>query len=202
MTFTSDQEVTDQLRQLYDIGGRNFARWFPIFWKEVMPSHKEPKMNALQLAAFNGHEQQISLLLAAGKGDIDAPDDTGTYMIIWASLNGHDKIVRMLLERGTDINAQGGDFRNALQAACWNGHDKIARMLLEPGADINAQGGAYGKVFQAARQRKHHHILQILQQYHCPDQSTFDLPPSKKLKISSEFHITESNLNPYDSSTS
>ncbi|CAG8882698.1 unnamed protein product, partial [Penicillium egyptiacum] len=45
---------------------------------------------------------------------------------------------------GADANAQGGQYGNALQAACSKGHDKIAQMLLERGADANAQGGYYG----------------------------------------------------------
>ena len=48
-------------------------------------------------------------------------------------------IVQMLLEHGADVNAQGGHYGNALQAACSGGHDKIVQMLLEQGADVNAQ---------------------------------------------------------------
>ncbi|KAF2188395.1 hypothetical protein K469DRAFT_769075, partial [Zopfia rhizophila CBS 207.26] len=33
-----------------------------------------------------------------------------------ASERGHDRIVKLLLDKGADVNAQGGDFDNALQA--------------------------------------------------------------------------------------
>jgi ankyrin repeat protein len=46
----------------------------------------------------------------------------------------------MLLEKGADMNAQGGEYENALQAAILQGHEAIVRMLLEKGADVNAQG--------------------------------------------------------------
>ncbi|KAJ6126271.1 hypothetical protein N7471_010764 [Penicillium samsonianum] len=162
MTLTSDQEMTDRLHRLYDMRGKVFALWFRIFWKAVMPYDRRPRMNTLQLAAFNGHEQQVSSLLAVSKGDLNMPDDTGTYPIIWASLNGHDKATQMLLERGADVNAQGGFYGNAFQAACAGGHDKIAQMLLERGADVNAQGGSYGNAFQAACARGHDKIAQML----------------------------------------
>lgn len=48
----------------------------------------------------------------------------------------------MLLERGADVNTQGGGFDgNTLQAASARGHEKVVQMLLEPGADVNVQGG-------------------------------------------------------------
>jgi ankyrin repeat protein len=34
-----------------------------------------------------------------------------------ASLQGHEAIVKLLLEKGADVNAQGGHYGNALQAA-------------------------------------------------------------------------------------
>ena len=38
---------------------------------------------------------------------------------------------------GADVNAQGGKYGNALQAALGKGHDQIVRMLLDEGADID-----------------------------------------------------------------
>ncbi|KAI3187091.1 hypothetical protein DTO032C6_3869 [Penicillium roqueforti] len=93
-------------------------------------------MSALHLAAFNGHEQEVHLILGGDKSDVNTPDDTGIYPVIWASLNGHDRTVELLLDRGADVNAQGGYHGNALQAACSSGHDTIAQMLLERGADV------------------------------------------------------------------
>jgi ankyrin repeat protein len=48
--------------------------------------------------------------------------------------------VTLLLEKGADVNAQGGHYGNALQAASGGGHDSIVTLLLEKGADVNAQG--------------------------------------------------------------
>ena len=43
----------------------------------------------------------------------------------------------MLVEKGADVNAQGGRYGNALQAASSGGHKETAQMLVEKGADVN-----------------------------------------------------------------
>ena len=50
-----------------------------------------------------------------------------------ASYNGLAKVVVMLIERGVAINAQGGLYGNALQAASWRGHEKVGEMLVDEG---------------------------------------------------------------------
>ncbi|KAH8686634.1 hypothetical protein GQ44DRAFT_780905 [Phaeosphaeriaceae sp. PMI808] len=37
---------------------------------------------------------------------------------------GHDQIVKLLLDKGADVNAQGGKYSNALQAAIEGGHEQ------------------------------------------------------------------------------
>ncbi|KAG9640651.1 hypothetical protein KCU64_g12876, partial [Aureobasidium melanogenum] len=78
------------------------------------------------------------------------------------SAGGHDKIVQMLLDSGADVNAQGGEYGNALQAASAGGHEKMVQMLLDRGADANAQGGDYGNALQAASGEGHRKIVQML----------------------------------------
>ena len=43
-------------------------------------------------------------------------------------------MVQMLLDKGAKVNAQGGDYNNALQAALYEGHEKVVHMLLDNGA--------------------------------------------------------------------
>lgn len=162
MSLTSTQKETYRVHRLYDISGKPFLMWYPIFWKAIRPYERTPVMSALHLAAFNGHEQEVHSILGVDESDVNTADDTTTYPVMWASLNGHDRIVELLLERGADANAQGGRYGNALQAACYEGHDKIAQILLEREADFNTQGGFYGNALQAACFRGHDKIAQIL----------------------------------------
>ncbi|KAJ7795316.1 ankyrin repeat domain-containing protein [Mycena olivaceomarginata] len=79
-----------------------------------------------------------------------------------AAYYGHQKICQLLLNKGADVNAQGGGYGNALQAAASGGHDKIVQVLLDKGADVNAQGGVYGNALQAAASEGHDKIVQVL----------------------------------------
>ncbi|SLM37434.1 ankyrin repeat domain containing protein [Lasallia pustulata] len=68
----------------------------------------------------------------------------------------------MLLDKGADVNAQGGMYGNALRAASEEGHDQVMRMLLDKGADVNAQGGVYGNALQAASERGYDQVVRML----------------------------------------
>ncbi|KAI4242711.1 MAG: hypothetical protein L6R42_010937, partial [Xanthoria sp. 1 TBL-2021] len=68
----------------------------------------------------------------------------------------------MLLDKGAYVNAQGGSYRNALQAASAGGHDQVVQMLLDKGADVNAQGGFYGNALEAASAGGHDQVVQML----------------------------------------
>ncbi len=75
---------------------------------------------------------------------------------------GHETVVQLLLDKGVDVNAQGGQYGNALQAASSRGHEKVVQLLLDNGADVNAQGGVYGNALQAASSRGHEKVVQLL----------------------------------------
>ncbi|KAK4220779.1 hypothetical protein QBC38DRAFT_493467 [Podospora fimiseda] len=44
-----------------------------------------------------------------------------------------------MLDKGADVNAQGGGYGNALQAASSGGHQEIVKLLLDKGADVSTQ---------------------------------------------------------------
>jgi ankyrin repeat protein len=68
----------------------------------------------------------------------------------------------MLLDKGADVNAQGGEYSNALQAASARGDEAVVKMLLDKGADINAQGGRYGNALQAASDGGYTAVVKML----------------------------------------
>jgi ankyrin repeat protein len=70
--------------------------------------------------------------------------------------------MRLLLDKGADVNATGGEFGNALQAAVISGHIYIAQLLLEKGADVNATGGEHGNALIAASYLGHLSTVKLL----------------------------------------
>ncbi|KFY49012.1 hypothetical protein V495_00825 [Pseudogymnoascus sp. VKM F-4514 (FW-929)] len=82
--------------------------------------------------------------------------------LYYISLGGLANIASRLIEEGADVNAQGGGYGNALQAASARGNDKIVEVLLNKGADVNAQGGHYGNALQAASARGRNKIVDVL----------------------------------------
>ncbi|KAK0367705.1 hypothetical protein CLIM01_14938, partial [Colletotrichum limetticola] len=67
-----------------------------------------------------------------------------------------------LIDKDADVNAQGGHYGSALQAASSRGHQEIVQLLLDNGADVNAQGGFYGNALQTASSDGHQKIVELL----------------------------------------
>ncbi|KAK4067399.1 uncharacterized protein Triagg1_7579 [Trichoderma aggressivum f. europaeum] len=61
-----------------------------------------------------------------------------------------------------NVNARGGFFGSALQAAAYTGRTLLVRILLEKGANINARGGNYQSALNAAVVRGCWDIVEIL----------------------------------------
>ncbi|KAJ7067256.1 ankyrin repeat-containing domain protein [Mycena amicta] len=72
------------------------------------------------------------------------------------------EVLQKLIGQGAEVNAQGGDYGNALQAASLKGHIEIVHLLLDQGAEVNSQGGDYGNALQAASLKGHIEIVHLL----------------------------------------
>ncbi|KAH9477165.1 Vegetative incompatibility protein HET-E-1 [Psilocybe cubensis] len=66
---------------------------------------------------------------------------------------------------GWDVNAVGGMYGTALQAASVSGNKSVVAALLKHGADINAVGGKFGTALQAASYAGHQSVVRELLEY-------------------------------------
>jgi ankyrin repeat protein len=114
----------------------------------------------LRLAARKRASEMLRLLIEVGKPLVSMK--LLEPVLIEHSGEGNMEIVKLLLDKGADANAQDGQYGNALQAASARGHAEIAQLLLDKGADVNAQCGQYGNALQAASARGHAEIAQLL----------------------------------------
>jgi ankyrin repeat protein len=153
------------------LGEYQLARYSAAFW-----------LNHVQKAGDRGAEMSRAALHLLSREnaaylnwirihDIDRPwQDSKFERVIeetpnplyYAALVGLEDLVRLLLDKGADVNAQGGGYGNALQAASWRGHEQVVKTLLDKGADVNAQGGVYGNALQAASWRGHEQVVKTL----------------------------------------
>jgi len=84
--------------------------------------------------------------------------------LYYSALLGLSLVTENLLEKGVNVNAQGGRYGNALQAASAEGHYGLVKTLLEKGADINAYGGCYYNALLAASTEGHYELVKMLLQ--------------------------------------
>ncbi|KAF5699602.1 hypothetical protein FGLOB1_11266, partial [Fusarium globosum] len=92
-------------------------------------------------------------LYQADRWWIEEPGPPQAPRLYYACLAGLAGAARDLAAEGADVNAQGGFYGNALQAALYIGNLEVVQLLLDKGADINAQGGRYGNALQAVSYR-------------------------------------------------
>ncbi|CAG8079967.1 unnamed protein product [Penicillium nalgiovense] len=109
--------------------------------------------------------------------DVDRPWEKDTTRAIadmalplyYAALLGLESVLNSLLAIGTSdasltkiVNAQGGKYGSALQAASANGHERVVQALLDQFADVNAQGGKDHNALYAAASTGHERVVQML----------------------------------------
>ncbi|KAI0903459.1 ankyrin repeat-containing domain protein [Ustulina deusta] len=124
------------------------ATGYPVTALAILPS------------TFGGMRSLAMLqYLLDGGANTNRQGSTGKTLLQVAAENIQhaEEHLRLLLERGADVNGQGGEHGNALQAICTVSRvmkDAEIRgkveLLLERGANINAEGGKYGNALQAA----------------------------------------------------
>ncbi len=90
----------------------------------------------LQLACYFGREEIVTYLLAQG-ADINAIAENPTLIqaVHAAAANGNLNILRHLLERGANANAQQQNRLTPLHTAADSNHAAMAQLLLKYGAD-------------------------------------------------------------------
>ena len=97
------------------------------------------------------------------KPDVERGLERVATPLYYAALLGLSMLARLLLDKEADVNAQGGYYGNALQAASDRGHEQIVKLLLDNKAEVNAQGGGhFGNALQAASWGGHEQIVRLL----------------------------------------
>ncbi|RDW91517.1 hypothetical protein BP5796_02682 [Coleophoma crateriformis] len=114
----------------------------------------------LQVAAFRGHMQVFATLVNTGGLDINGVDRKfGTALHAAIASRRADTIANLLSFTSVNVNAVGGPYYSALQAAAYINDEATVTQLLTKGADVNLEGGKYGNAFEAAFVRGNEKII-------------------------------------------
>ncbi|VUC25543.1 unnamed protein product [Clonostachys rosea] len=116
----------------------------------------------LCLAAENGHEDTVELLLRQG-AEIDPvrPKDRRTPLI-FAIEGGHEVIVKLLIENGANVEWDNFQSETPLIYAIKYGHESIVNLLIEKGADIERDSLPIRKPLFVAIECGHEAIVKLL----------------------------------------
>jgi ankyrin repeat protein len=102
---------------------------------QIFMDCKDPAA-ALFNAAKKGKEGHMWLLLTRNDVGMEVIDQFSRTPLSWAAYNGHERIAKLLLDRGAIIETQNNFDRTPLSYAAENGHEGVFKLLLERGAAI------------------------------------------------------------------
>ncbi|KAK2469654.1 hypothetical protein H9L39_18469 [Fusarium oxysporum f. sp. albedinis] len=141
------------------------ARYAAEYWTEYAVSAETSEDIVRTTVSFLRDEttfQRWCRLYQADRWWDDKPGPPRASRLYYACLGGLSWAAIDLTTEGADVNAQGGWFGNALQAASFSGNREVVQLLLDKGADINAQGGEYGNALYAASLHGNLEVMQLL----------------------------------------
>ena len=121
LTLLSSAEVTMAINQVAHLSNFKFPGYSQLFPKQVTPLHLVSSFGLLGMVVLFG---------AVHQEDLDNPDSFGWTALHRAAENGHEKIVKLLMEKGCDVNLATAFGGTALHRAAKNGHTHITTVLL------------------------------------------------------------------------
>jgi ankyrin repeat protein len=117
----------------------------------------------LHLAARNGHEKTIALLLDQGV-DVDQANGKGFTALMYTAERSHLPALKFLLSKDANCDARSLEGQSALHIAARMGKDEaLAELLKQPNIDINA-GDKLGAtaLYLAASNGRHDAVQRLL----------------------------------------
>ncbi|KAJ7756596.1 ankyrin repeat-containing domain protein [Mycena metata] len=119
---------------------------------------------ALQAAVSMGRTSETPFSLDIDRaGVVEVTVAHGRSALQGVSPSAHEDIVRLLLEKGADVNLRAGRLGSALQVAAYWDHQTLVQLLIDHGADVNCRDrGPFGNALQAAAYDGHEAVVRLL----------------------------------------
>ena len=142
------EDIFDLSHRFYHKNSPIRSSWLKQYWAWEHHGDESPEsFTLLHLASYFGILPLVQNILLTEnwikkmkrRYYLNKCDSLGVTALIWAASGGYEAIVRLLLEKGADIETKDTLQQTALMHAVIGGHEAIVRLLLEKGADIEAR---------------------------------------------------------------
>ncbi|MEJ2719445.1 MAG: ankyrin repeat domain-containing protein [Deltaproteobacteria bacterium] len=125
-------------------------------------SSDSAKNQALIEAAKTGRVKEVVRLLKTGANMQASDKKYRMTPLMWACHKNHPEVVKVLLDRGADVNARYGNPQTPLMKAAREGNLEIVRLLLKHGAEVNAKSDIGDTPLHLAAWKGHLDVAKLL----------------------------------------
>lgn len=116
----------------------------------------------LELAVAHGHLQVVKMLLQYKKVDMNAKSNDDWTILHIASQNNNLKMVKYLVDKGSDINAKNASGSKPVHIAAREGCKDTVEFFLSKGSSINDLGTANQTMLHYAAMKGHLEVVKYL----------------------------------------
>ncbi|KAF4949398.1 hypothetical protein FSARC_13488 [Fusarium sarcochroum] len=144
--------------------------------------------NAFHVAVERGMESAVRKLMDKIMDEpiLSLSDDDRRQPLHLACLNGHESIVKFLLERGADTEARQENGATPLDDACWRGHQSVVQLLLKWGAETQVYDHNSWSPLLSATAFKNKSIVKLLLEKNSSNINVADTDGTTPLHVACE----------------
>ncbi|OAP55332.1 hypothetical protein AYL99_10305 [Fonsecaea erecta] len=146
--------IPNLYEQCYCHGNRptNFPRDFTF-------SKRNGPLNAV---GKHGDDNFLAFLCALSKFNIEQAGEDRRTPLSWAAGRGHSATVKILLEKGANLECKDKHNETPLSWAAKRGHKEMLRLLLKKGAERDSKDNSGRTPLSRAAEHGHKEVVQIL----------------------------------------